>query len=154
RNVSFKSQPTPIPASNVSPPSIGVVEETAEPSPASIAKTGPKSLAAILEERDRRKRMSDLEALINGLAPNEYGDALRRIRRIPSTNERDLASRLLIAHWVQTDPEAALNFAAANRGYEYVADDVFQTEAATDLQGALERAKALANPDLRYQALL
>ncbi|HEY4285423.1 MAG TPA: hypothetical protein VGM62_20370, partial [Chthoniobacterales bacterium] len=41
-----------------------------------------------------------------------------------------------------------------NRGYEYVADDVFQTEAAVDLQGALNRAKGITNPDLRYQALL
>jgi hypothetical protein len=113
-----------------------------------------KDLATILAERDRRQRTSDLEAFINNLAPGEYGNALKAIRRMPSTNERDLASRLLVARWVQTDPEAALNFAASNRGYEYVADDVFQTEAATDLTGALDRAKAITNPDLRYQALL
>src|SRR6185312_14944599 len=118
------------------------------------AKTAVKDLATILAERDRRLRMSDLETFINNLAAGDYGNALKAIRRIPSTNERDLASRLLVARWVQTDPEAALNFAAANRGYEYIADDVFQTEAATDVTTALDRAKAITNPDLRYQALL
>ena len=113
-----------------------------------------KDLATILAEHDRRQRMSDLEVFINSLAPGDYGNALKGIRRIPSTNERDLASRLLVARWVQTDPEAALNFAAANHGYEYIADEVFQTEAANDLTTALNRAKAIANPDLRYQALL
>jgi hypothetical protein len=125
-----------------------------DPSPSSGTKAPVKDLATILAERDRRQRMTDLEEFINSLASNEYGDALKRIRRVASTNERDLASRLLVARWVQTDPEAALNFATSNHGYEYVADDVFQAEAATDLQSALDRAKAITSPDLRYQALL
>ena len=118
-----------------------------------MAAKSSKTLAAILEERDPRQRTSDLEAFINNLGRGDYADALRRIRRIPGSNERDLASRLLVARWVQTDPEAALNFAASNRGFEYVADDVFETEAAGDLQMALERAKALPDSDLRYMAL-
>jgi hypothetical protein len=125
-----------------------------EVAPPATAKPPIKDLATILAEHDRRQRMSDLEAFINNLAPGDYGNALKGIRRMPSTNERDLASRLLVARWVQTDPEAALNFAAANRGYEYIADDVFQTEAASDLTTALDRARAITNPDLRYQALL
>jgi len=128
-----------------------IVSEVALPV---TAKPPIKDLATILAEHDRRQRMTDLEAFINNLAPGDYGNALKGIRRIPLTNERDLASRLLVARWVQTDPEAALNFAAANRGYEYIADDVFQTEAANDVTTALDRAKAITNPDLRYQALL
>jgi hypothetical protein len=112
-----------------------------------------KSLDAILADRDARHRMSDLEAFINGLHPAEYADALKRIRRIPGNNDRELASRLLVSRWVQSDPDAALQFAASNRGFEYIADDVFQQAAATDAQAALDRAKSLPNADLRYMAL-
>ncbi len=112
-----------------------------------------KSLEAILAEREPRKRMSDLEAFIGALRPADYADALKRIRRMPGNNERELASRLLISRWVQSDPTAALQFAAENHGYEYVAEDVFEQAAASDLQSALERAKSLPSPDLRYNAL-
>lgn len=112
-----------------------------------------KSLESILAEQDRRQRTSDLEAFIRGLQPAEYADALKRIRRMPHGNDRELASRLLISRWVQSDPDAALQFAASNHGYEYVAEDVFAQAAATDLKSALERAKSLPSPDLRYQAL-
>jgi hypothetical protein len=146
-----ESNPVASSTSESTRPRSTTISETA-PSPA--AKAPIKDLAAILAQQDRRQRMSDLEAFINNLAPGEYGNALKGIRRIPSTNERDLASRLLVARWVQTDPESALNFATANHGYEYIADDVFQAEAASDLNTALDRAKAITNPDLRYQALL
>jgi hypothetical protein len=112
-----------------------------------------KSLDAILSDRDARHRLSNLEAFINGLKPTEYADALKRIRKIPGNNDRELASRLLISRWVQSDPDGALQFAASNRGYEYLADDVFQRAATTDLPSALERAKALPDPNLRYMAL-
>jgi hypothetical protein len=112
-----------------------------------------KSLETILADRDARHRMGNLEAFINGLQPREYADALKRIRRIPGNNDRELASRLLVSRWVQSDPDGALQFAASNRGYEYLADDVFQQAAAVDVQSALERAKALPNADLRYMAL-
>jgi hypothetical protein len=121
---------------------------------ASTSQTDPKkSLDAILGEHDSRQRMGDLEAFIKGLQPGEYADALKRIRKIPGNNDRELASRLLVSHWAQNDPEGALQFAASNRGYEYVADDVFQQAAATDLQSALNRAMSLPNADLRYMAL-
>lgn len=112
-----------------------------------------KSLEAILADRDSRHRMGNLEAFINALRPTEYADALKRIRRIPGNNDRELASRLLLSRWVQGDPDGALQFAASNRGYEYVADAVFQQAAAADVQSALERAKALPGTDLRYMAL-
>jgi hypothetical protein len=122
--------------------------------PAPAASVSPKkSLAMILAERDPRQRTSDLQSYINGLSRSDYADALKRIQRIPGNNERELASRLLVARWVQTDPQAALNFASSNRGFEYVADDVFQSEAAVDVQGALDRAKAITSPDMRYMAL-
>ena len=146
-----QAEPT---SATISAPPVKEVAPASTPDVAPSPSVKLKDLATILAERDRRQRTSDLEAFINNLAPGEYGDALKGIRRMSSTNERDLASRLLVARWVQTDPEAALNFAMANRGYEYVADDVFQTEAASDPTAALQRAKAITNPDLRYQALL
>jgi hypothetical protein len=120
---------------------------------ASVAPAKAKTLDAILAERDLRQRTSDLEAFINGLSSSDFADALRRIQKIPGSNERELASRLLVARWVQTDPEAALNFASSNRGFEYIADDVFQAEAELDVQGALDRAKGIMDTDLRYMAL-
>ena len=99
------------------------------------------------------------KSLVFGQAPSpqafagEYADALKRIRRIPGNNDSELASRLLVSRWVQSDPDGALQFAASNRGYEYVADGVFQQAASTDLQSALDRAKALPSADLRYMAL-
>jgi hypothetical protein len=132
-------------------PDINASSQKVWPPASSVA--AKKSLDAILADRDARHRMGKLEAFINGLRPGEYADALKRIRRIPGNNDRELASRLLVSRWVQSDPDAALQFAASNRGYEYVASDVFEQAAATDAQSALERAKALPNADLRYMAL-
>src|ERR1041385_3359383 len=112
-----------------------------------------KALEAILKETDPRQRMIDLQSFINTLKPGEYADALKRIRRLPGSSDRDLASRFLISRWVQSDPNGALQFAASNAGYENIAENVFQEEAASGVQGASDRAMALPNPDLRYQAL-
>jgi hypothetical protein len=112
-----------------------------------------KSLDAILADPDAHHRMSNLEAFINGLQRSDYADALKRIKKISGNNERELASRLLVSRWVENDPDGALQFAASNRGYEYIADGVFERAAATDLQTALERAKALPDQNLRYMAL-
>jgi hypothetical protein len=112
-----------------------------------------KALEAILKEADPRQRMTDLQSFINGLKPGEYADALKRIRRLPGSSDRDLASRFLISRWVESDPNGALQFAASNTGYENIAENVFQEEAAQGVQGAIDRAMALPNPDLRYQAL-
>jgi hypothetical protein len=78
---------------------------------------------------------------------------LKRIRQITSSNERELASRLLVAQWVQTDPDGALQFAAGNRGFEYVAEDVFHHFASNDFDGSMERAKGIPGSELRYRAL-
>ena len=112
-----------------------------------------KALEAILKETDPRQRMTDLQSFINTLKPGEYADVLKRIRRLPGSSDRDLASRFLISRWVQSDPNGALQFAASNAGFENIAENVFQEEAATGVQGAIDRALALPNPDLRYQAL-
>jgi len=112
-----------------------------------------KALEAILKETDPRQRMTDLQSFINTLKPGEYADALKRIRRLPVSSDRDLASRFLISRWVQSDPNGALQFAASNAGYESIAENVFQEEAAAGVQGAIDRAMALPSPDLRYQAL-
>ncbi len=121
-------------------------------SAASIA-ASRKSLDAILALPDPRQRTRDLQAFVNALSPAEFADALKRIRQMTVSNERELASRLLIAQWVQTDPDGALQFAAANRGFEYLAEDVFQQRAATDFQSALTHAQEIPGSDLRYRAL-
>lgn len=120
---------------------------------ASSTAQSKKELEAILNDTDPRQRMKELESFIGTLKPGEYADALKRIRRVPGSSDRELASRLLISRWVQNDPNGALQFAASNIGYESIADDVFQQEAATGVEGAIDRALALPNPDLRYQAL-
>ena len=128
-------------------------DEYDDEAPPSQAATSKKSLDDILAGRDPRQRTRELEAFINSLGPGDFGAALKRIRQITSSNERELASRLLVAHWVQADPDGALQFAAGNRGYEYVADDVFQQLATSDVESALARANAIPNHDLRYMAL-
>ena len=137
-------------ASKLSP--ISIIADTG-PTTADKAGTERKALDAILAERDPSQRSRDLQAYINGLGTGEFADALKRVREIGGTNERELASRLLVARWVQTDPEGALQFAAANRGYEYLAEDVFQQRAAVDFQSALSQAQEIPGNDLRYRAL-
>ena len=84
------------------------------------------SLESILAERDSRQRVRNLHASIDALTPAEFAEALKRIRQITNGNERELASRLLVTNWALSDPDGALQFAAGNRGYEYVAEDVFR----------------------------
>lgn len=112
-----------------------------------------KSLDAILATKDPRQRTRDLQAYIDGLTAGEFPDALKRIRQMTSSNERELASRLLVAQWVQSDPDGALQFAAGNRGFEYLAEDVFQQQGANDFQSAMTRAQQIPGNDLRYRAL-
>jgi hypothetical protein len=111
------------------------------------------NLETVLANRDPRERLRELQAYIGTIPPNGFADALKRLRLITSSSERELASRLLIAHWVHSDPDGALQFAAGHRGYEYIAQDVFQQFAASDPEGALARAKGLPAEELRYRAL-
>lgn len=127
-------------------------ESTARKSVASSA-AQKASLDSILTEHDPRERLRDLTNFISALTPVDYPDAFKRIQQITSSNERELASRLLLAQWAQTDPDGALQFAAGNRGYEYVAEDVFAELAGADFESALNRAKAIPGADLRYRAL-
>ncbi len=120
---------------------------------AAVDRASAPSLDSILAQHDPRQRLQDLQAFINTLSPAGYADALKRIRQIVNTNERELASRLLVARWVQNDPDGALQFAAGNRGFEYVAEDVFQQFAASDFNTAMSRAQAIPGGDLRYRAL-
>ncbi len=149
-------------AAAVSQPTIAANQTAPEPETKPVLAENPqppadtlraKSLNTILAERDPRQRTKDLQAFINGLTRSDFADALKRVQRIPGNNERELASRLLVARWVQDDPEAALNFATSNHGYEYLADDAFESLASVDLQAALDRAKAIPGPNTRYMAL-
>jgi hypothetical protein len=158
--VATQSAPSTIPDANASPVPMLIPAATNATTPArevqrvsSTSGQSKKALEAILKETDPRQRMTDLQAFINTLKPGQFAEALKSLRRLPGSSDRDLASRLLISQWVQSDPNGALQFAASNVGYENIAENVFQQEAANGVQGAIDRAMALPNPDLRYQAL-
>ncbi len=156
-------EPRPIITTAPESASSGVIGATTDSTPLPVVKARRSvsesanvarvSLEAVLAGHDPRQRTRELQAYINGLTPHEFGDALQRLRQISGSNERELASRLLVAQWVATDPEGALQFAANNRGYDYLADDVFQQRAAADFQSALTQAQEIPGNDLRYRAL-
>jgi hypothetical protein len=112
-----------------------------------------KSLAEILKNPNAAQRTKELEEFVRRLPPSEIGAALKQLRKMPEGSSRTLASGLLVSHWIETDPEGALQFAAQNHDFDYITSDVFQQLAAGDLQSALTRAQAIADPNARYQAL-
>ncbi|MEP6821587.1 MAG: hypothetical protein ABI946_04480 [Chthoniobacterales bacterium] len=117
------------------------------------AKSSGKTLEAILSTKDARQRSRALRLYLEALQPSEFADALKGLKQITNSNERDLASRLLTAQWVMTDPDGALQFAAGNHSYDYLAVDVFRERAASDLKAALRGAQEIPGNDLRYAAL-
>ncbi len=121
--------------------------------PASAKTTGHKSLADILKNTNAATRTQELEEFARNLPPSEIANALKQLRKMPEGSSRNLATGLLVAHWIATDPEGALQFATQNRDFDYIASDVFQQYAAGDVQAALTRAQAISDPNTRYQAL-
>ncbi len=112
-----------------------------------------KSLAEILKNPNAATRTKELEEFVRTLPPSEIGNALKQLRKLPEGTSRNVATGLLVSHWIATDPDGALQFAMQNRDYDYIASDVFQQYAAGDVQSALARAQALSDPNTRYQAL-
>jgi hypothetical protein len=121
--------------------------------PASTTPAPRKSLDEILKGRNSGNRTKELEEFARNLNSSEFGAALKKLRQMPEGQARDLASGLLVARWIETDPEAALQFAAQNRDFDYIASAVFQQMAADNLPSALARAQAITDPNSRYQAL-
>jgi hypothetical protein len=117
------------------------------------AATINKSLAQILKNPNAAQRTKELEDFVRHLAPSDIGEALKQLRKMPDGSSRKLASGLLVSHWIETDPEGALKFAAQNHDFDYITSDVFQQFAAGDVQAALQRAQSIADPNARYQAL-
>jgi hypothetical protein len=161
-----KTVPLPSPAKSETAPDISsqhrpksIVPTSAPGDAAETADAGvtsgglKKSLQEILQGRNSGTRTKELEEFVKGLTGSQIGDALKELRRLPEGSARDLASGLLVAHWIETDPEGALRFAAQNREYDYIASDIFQQMAADNLQSALARAQTIADPNARYQAL-
>jgi hypothetical protein len=160
---SFTKPPT-TDAAAISAPAAPVAAKapTAEQKPSSAEKksdetktaaTTHKSLAEILKNPNAAQRTKDLQEFVAQLAPSEIGEALKQIRKMPEGSSRTLASGLLVSHWIATDPEGALKFAAQNHDFDYMTADVFQQFAAGDVQAALSRAQGIADPNARYQAL-
>jgi hypothetical protein len=112
-----------------------------------------KSLDEILKGRNPHDRTKDLEAYVGNLALSEFGATLKRLRQIPESSARELAMRLLVTRWGETDPEGALQFALSNHEFNYIASDVFQQLAADDVQSALNRAENIPDLNMRYEAL-
>ena len=90
---------------------------------------------------------------LSDIWPVRYRRSPEQLRKMPDGSSRKLASGLLVSHSIETDPEGALAFAAQNHDFDYITSDVFQQFAAGDVQAALERAQAIADPNARYQAL-
>ena len=117
------------------------------------ANTTKKSLEEIMKGPRSATRTRELEEYVRNLAPSDIGAALKQLRGMPEGSARDLATGLMVAHWIETDPEGALKFAAQNHDFDYITSDVFQQLAGQDAQGALARAQAITDPNARYQAL-
>jgi hypothetical protein len=129
-----------------------LTEENSEESSKTAAAIN-KSLAQILKNPNAAQRTKELEDFVRHLAPSDIGEALKQLRKMPDGSARKLASGLLVSHWIETDPEGALKFAAQNHDFDYITSDVFQQFAAGDVQAALQRAQSIADPNARYQAL-
>lgn len=112
-----------------------------------------KSLSEIFKNRNAGTRTKELEEFAKEISASEIGAALKQLRKMPDGTMRDLAEHLLAAKWVESDPEGALKFASENREFDYLASDVMQQMAASDLQGALAKAQSITDPNARYQAL-
>jgi hypothetical protein len=112
-----------------------------------------KSLDEILKGRNSGNRTKELEEFAKNISASEIGAALKQLRKMPDSSARELALRLLASRWVETDPNGALQFAIENRDFDYLASDVMQQMAASDLQGALATAQSITDPNARYQAL-
>lgn len=119
----------------------------------SVSPVQKKSLDEILKGRNTHDRTKELEDYVSHLASSDFGATLKRLRQIPESSARELASRLLVARWGETDPEGALQFASRNHEFDYIASDVFQQLAADDVQNALNRAENIPDLDMRYEAL-
>ncbi|HEY2123955.1 MAG TPA: hypothetical protein VGG94_00715 [Chthoniobacterales bacterium] len=129
---------------------VGTPHDPAKPNGSSASH---KTLEEIMKGPSTGERTRELEEYVRNLPSSGIGAALKQLRALPEGTARDLASGLLVAHWIETDPEGALQFAAQNHEFDYMTADVFQQMASSDSQGALARAQAIADPNMRYQAL-
>lgn len=152
-----KAEATSHPSASAQPQSVELAPAAGASSQNSDSTSKPaaskKSLAQIVKGANSGNRTKELEEFAKNIASSEIGDALKQLRQMPDGSARELALRLLIARWTETDPEAALQFASQNRDFDYIASDVFQQLAADDFQSALARAQGIADPNMRYQAL-
>lgn len=152
-------KPTPLVTAAATPPPkpverpLTMVGNSPDPSKTAAAPASSKSLEEIMKEPASAVRTKELEEYARNLASSEIGAALKKLRGMPEGTSRDLANGLLVAHWIESDPEGALRFAAQNHEFDYITGDVFQQMASGDVQAALERAQAMADPNQRYQAL-
>ena len=128
----------------------GTSHDPAKPKAPSASR---KTLEEIMKGPSSGERTRELEEYVRNLPSSDIGAALKQLRALPEGTARDLASGLLVAHWIENDPEGALQFAAQNHEFDYITSDVYQQMAASDAQGALARAQAIADPNARYQAL-
>jgi hypothetical protein len=133
--------------------SLTLVGTPRDPAKANSPSASRKTLEEIMKGPSSGERTRELEEYVRNLPSSGIGAALKQLRGLPEGTARDLASGLLVAHFIETDPEGALQFAAQNHEFDYIASDVYQQMAASDVQGALARAQAIADPNMRYQAL-
>lgn len=133
--------------------SVASSSPTATVAEATKSRRGANSLLRILQDRRSGHGTRELTDYVNQLPAAEFATALLATRKLPRGSDRDLATQLLVARWAETDPDGALAFAASHKQFDEITGEVFQQLASGDLQSALTRAQALADPTMRYQAL-
>jgi hypothetical protein len=141
---------TPVPKPSVSQPAVTEEKKDEDSNPRVAAEK--KSLEEIMKERNAGTRTRLLEEFAHNIAPQNIAAALKDLKKM-NGSARDLAQKLLVSRWIETDPNGALAFAGQNRDFASIASDVMQQEAAEDFQGALDRARSIQDPTARYQAL-
>jgi hypothetical protein len=121
--------------------------------PDSPTSSSKKSLEEILQGRNSGNRTRELEEFARNLSGSGISAALLELRRRPDGSVRDLATSLLVARWIETDSDGALQFATQNREFDYIARDVFQQLAAENVESALARAQTITDSNAREEAL-
>lgn len=148
--------PAPAPVAQAVPRNIPAEETTTFPSlvrdTADAHHLRPGGLDRILKNRRSPNRFRALTDYVNGLSSADLAAALLATRQLPYGADRDLATRLLVSRWAELDPEAALAFAAAHKGFDDLTGAVFEHLATDDVASALARAREISDPSQRYQA--
>jgi hypothetical protein len=83
-----------------------------------------------------------LLSFIDGLAPDEFADAIAHFRSLGLTESRMGEYSLLLTAWAKLDPTAALSYAAENTRGTYASSTILTAWASNDPEAAIRWAQA------------